>query len=327
MNKNGVFHSETKKKNNSISDDTVLAIKNFSKKYPSQNEYSVKDLNIEIKRGQFHAFIGSNGAGKTTTIKSIIGATKNFEGKIYINKLSNDSSKSLAKVAYVPEVAIFPPKMNLINFLLWNARMVGFRKNQAKKIIKNIIKKLNLEKFEYKKPANFSSGEQKKVLLAQALLKNPDIFVMDEPAANLDPQTRFELFGYLKQLQEEGKTIFISSHVLNEIGEYADSLTVIEKGRLKISGYISEFSNTNKNHYLLNPFDFELAKDFFIKKEFDYKIKDKSFEIEFDSEKSLLAFLEAASQSKIFFKVIEKIELTLKDIYSKEVLKENQKMH
>ncbi|MGY6172175.1 ABC transporter ATP-binding protein [Candidatus Mycoplasma pogonae] len=302
-------------------------LQNFSKKYKKKASYTVNNLNIEIKKGQFHAFVGSNGAGKTTTIKAIIGAYKKFEGNILVNGQSNRDAKALAKIAYIPEIAIFPQKMSVLNFFQGICAMLGMKKQEAEAKIKEVVEKLEIEHLLKKNPFNFSSGEQKKVLLAQALLKDFDVLVMDEPAANLDPQTRYDFFNFLKKLQQEGKTIFISSHVLNEVGEYADSVTIIEKGRLEISGYINEFSESKKNKYEFDPIDIEQTVKFLENNNISFKFKNKKIIITLETDNHLKKFLQKSSTNNIFYKEFKKLELNLKDIYSKYVLKDDKKMH
>ncbi|TNK95545.1 multidrug ABC transporter ATP-binding protein, partial [Mycoplasmopsis pullorum] len=90
------------------------------------------------------------------------------------------------------------------------------------------------------KPFNFSSGQKKKILLIQALITNPELIILDEPAANLDPTARFNLFKLLKELNKNGTTIFISSHVLSELDQYVDSLTLIHQGQILYSGVKKE---------------------------------------------------------------------------------------
>ncbi|SJZ41123.1 ABC transporter ATP-binding protein [Mycoplasmopsis verecunda] len=215
----------------------ILQVNNLSKHYVDKKETrGIFNLNFEVKKGSFHAFIGENGAGKTTTIKSIIGSYHNYDGEIVINEINAKNPESKAKLGYVPENAIFPKELTTWNYLYSLALLSGINKSQAKEKINNLLDKFEIQNLANSKPYTFSSGQKKKVLLIQALLNNPDLIILDEPAANLDPTARYQLFTLLKELHNEGKSIFISSHVLSEIDKYVDSYTLIHKGKIVDSG-------------------------------------------------------------------------------------------
>ncbi|UOE63335.1 ABC transporter ATP-binding protein [Mycoplasmopsis bovis] len=216
--------------------DKVLEVINLTKIFSKTNR-GIQDINISVNSGDFHAFIGENGAGKTTTIKSIIGAYPNYSGQILIygKDIKDASAKSI--IGYVPENAIFPKELNVYQYLYNFSILSNIPKKQADTKIKQFLKLFNIEDLINDKPYNFSSGQKKKVLLIQALLHDPKLLILDEPAANLDPTARYELFSLLKNLNEnEGITILISSHVLSEIDKYVNSVTLIHNGHIVYSG-------------------------------------------------------------------------------------------
>lgn len=216
--------------------DKVLEVINLTKIFSKTNR-GIQDINISVNSGDFHAFIGENGAGKTTTIKSIIGAYPNYSGQILIygKDIKDASAKSI--IGYVPENAIFPKELSVYQYLYNFSILSNIPKKQADTKIKQFLKLFNIEDLINDKPYNFSSGQKKKVLLIQALLHDPKLLILDEPAANLDPTARYELFSLLKNLNEnEGITILISSHVLSEIDKYVNSVTLIHNGHIVYSG-------------------------------------------------------------------------------------------
>lgn len=216
--------------------DKVLEVINLTKIFSKTNR-GIQDINISVNSGDFHAFIGENGAGKTTTIKSIIGAYPNYSGwiLIYGKDIKDASAKSI--IGYVPENAIFPKELSVYQYLYNFSILSNIPKKQADTKIKQFLKLFNIEDLINDKPYNFSSGQKKKVLLIQALLHDPKLLILDEPAANLDPTARYELFSLLKNLNEnEGITILISSHVLSEIDKYVNSVTLIHNGHIVYSG-------------------------------------------------------------------------------------------
>lgn len=210
----------------------LISVENLTKHYSKRKKPAVDNISFNIREGEFHAFIGANGAGKTTTIKAIVGAYSRYEGKILIDGLKNDTVKAKRRIGYVPESAIFPKEFTTRDYLESMSIMSGLSSADAKKFTTEKLKELNMIELQHKKPVSFSSGQKKKILLAQAMVHNPDILIMDEPAANLDPLARSELFGILEKYRNEGKSIFISSHILSEVDKYADTATILDGGKI-----------------------------------------------------------------------------------------------
>ncbi len=242
------------------SNEPLVVVDHFTKKYKGRNVPAVDDISFSIYPGDFHAFIGANGAGKTTTIKAIIGAySKNkYSGSISIGGNDNQTVEAKRLVGYIPENANFPKKMNTKNYLISMAMLAGFSSSKAKQKANEILQNLGMTQFEKKRPATFSSGQKKKILLAQALLNDPEVLVMDEPAANLDPLAREELFETLLSLQKQGKAIFISSHILDEVDKYATCATILDGGKIVFDGVMdgkTNLSNLYKKYVRLGSVD------------------------------------------------------------------------
>ncbi|MGV2392610.1 UNVERIFIED_CONTAM: ABC transporter ATP-binding protein [Campylobacter lari] len=215
----------------------ILEVKELNKVYKSKKGLrGVKNISFNILNNSFHAFIGENGAGKTTTIKCIIGAYYNFSGEIMVNGINHNDLEAKKILGYVPEHATFPKDLTVYDYLLNLAKINQLNLENIKEKIDFYLNKFNILDLKFQKPAKFSSGQKKKILLIQALLHDPKLIILDEPAANLDPTARFELFETLKELFHSGKSILISSHVLAEIDKYTDSLTLIHKGEIVYSG-------------------------------------------------------------------------------------------
>ncbi|WP_027122494.1 ABC transporter ATP-binding protein [Metamycoplasma spumans] len=215
--------------------DKILEVKNLTKIYP-KSSHGVDNVSFSVNAGEFHAFIGENGAGKTTTIKSIIGSYFKYDGEILIKGINNRNPKSKQIIGYVPENAYFPEELTVYDYLKYLGKLSNISKDKLESTIDYYLEKFNILSAKYEKPNRFSSGQKKKVLLIQALLHDPELIILDEPSTNLDPTARFELFSILNELKSQGKTIFISSHVLTEIDKYTDSYTLIHKGKMLYSG-------------------------------------------------------------------------------------------
>ena len=170
----------------------IVSVKNLYKKYKRRKEPAIDDVSFDIYPGQFHAFIGANGAGKTTTIKSIIGAYSKYKrgGTILIGGYENETKEAKKLIGYIPEEAKFPRKISTRTYLKYMAILSGYSVQNVDEKVDEIINNLGLEQLANKNPMSFSSGQKKKILIAQSLINNPEVLIMDEPAANLDPIAR-----------------------------------------------------------------------------------------------------------------------------------------
>ena len=222
-----------------------IEFKNFTKKYKGRSEPAVKDLTFSVEKGSFHGLIGANGSGKTTTIKSLIRAFVNYEGEILIGGISNSKREARDMVGYIPENASFPSGLSAKSYLFHMARLSGVPMKEAKESASKMLKKFGMEKMAKKNPSSFSSGQKKKLLLAQALIHNPKVLVMDEPAANLDPIARKDFFDTLLNLNNDGITIFITSHILAELDNYIKSATILDNGAVAFSGKLNDMKKTS----------------------------------------------------------------------------------
>ncbi|MCV3743840.1 ABC transporter ATP-binding protein [Ureaplasma sp. ES3154-GEN] len=227
--------SEIKNKATNHNPEDILVVRNLTKIYKNSDR-GVRDINFVVKKGEMHAFIGENGSGKTTTIKTIINAYTNYQGEILIDGFDHKLPISRAKLGYVPEVALFPEEVTTFEYLYSLAILSGVSKKDAKEKIRFYLNKFEISNLENKKPVSFSSGQKKKVLLIQALIHDPELIILDEPTANLDPSSRHEVFMILKELNDNNKTVFLCSHILREMESFANSLTLIHRGELVYTG-------------------------------------------------------------------------------------------
>lgn len=216
--------------------DTVLVVKNLTKIYNRREQIGVHDVSFCVQKASFHALIGQNGAGKTTIIKSIIGAYTNWKGEIYLDSVNNKLAQAKNHVGYVPEKALFPTNLTTWQYLIGLGQLSNIPKKMLIERIDYYLDLMHISDLKHKKPHRFSSGQKKKILLIQALIHQPKILILDEPAANLDFSARYELFNLLTTLQKQGMSILISSHILHEIDPYVDSLTLVHQGKVVYSG-------------------------------------------------------------------------------------------
>lgn len=199
--------------------NSVLNIENVTKKY--KDNTVVDGLSLDIKKGEVFALLGANGAGKTTTIKMILGLTKISSGTIEIEEG--------AKIGYSPETPYFPPYLTAMEVMKYYAGLEGDKKRKDKAYLKSLLETAGLEDTGTR-VKNYSKGMVQRLALAQALIQDPDILILDEPTAGLDALGRKHNLELLKSLKEKGKTIIINSHILHDIEEVCDRGVIMKKG-------------------------------------------------------------------------------------------------
>jgi ABC-2 type transport system ATP-binding protein len=200
----------------------------------------------------------------------------------------------------------------------------GFSSNDAREYAADKLKSLKMWSLRKKSPNSFSSGQKKKILLAQALIHDPDIIIMDEPVANLDPKARIEFFNLLLDLKQKGKAIFISSHVLAELDRYSDSATVLDGGRIVYDGDRKKLmSMFSKNGYEVSVDKENLVIDYLKKHKIPYKKNEENNNliIEFENKKLIANFQEYLVSHKVDIILFKKVEPSLEQVYEKLVIK------
>ena len=194
---------------------------------------AVDGISLAVRKGTIHGFIGPNGAGKTTTMKMLIGALKPTSGGGTIKGKSIGSLDSRRAFGFSPEHPHFYDDMTAHDYLTYMGRISGLSKGKAEARAAELLAWLDLKDFSHKKVGGFSAGMRQKLSLAQAMIHEPEILILDEPTANLDPAGRLSIIQKLKQLcKEREMTVFISSHILSELEKLVDEFTIINHGRL-----------------------------------------------------------------------------------------------
>lgn len=201
---------------------------------------AVDSLDISIEKGTVHGFIGPNGAGKTTTIKMLTGALRPTSGEASVFGEPVGTNAAKMRIGYSPEHPGFYP-MPARDFLVYNARICGVPADQARERASELLDWMGLSAFSDKDANKFSAGMKQKLGLLQALIHGPEVLVLDEPTANLDPLGRYDVLGKIRELAEqEERTIFVSSHILDELEKVVDHVTIINHGRTVIQSGMDE---------------------------------------------------------------------------------------
>ena len=204
------------------------------------NTKAVDDITFSFHGGQIFGFVGPNGAGKTTTMRILATLDEPTKGDIFVGNTSvvQYPDKVRRLVGYMPDTLPAHRDITVHEYLDFFARAYGLKNPQRKKIVENIEEFTGLTSFREKTIAQISKGMKQRVSLARAIVHEPEVLVLDEPAAGLDPRARIELRELLKAVREQGKAILISSHILTELGEICDGVVFIEQGKLLKAGNI-----------------------------------------------------------------------------------------
>ena len=192
---------------------------------------AVESVSLEVRRGEVYAFLGRNGAGKTTTVRMLLGLVRPDSGEISMlgASLRNDRAGVLAKVGYLVESAAAYPNLTVRENLDIQRRLTG-TKNSA---TTEIIGLLGLGRYENRLAGKLSLGNKQRLSIARALLHSPELLILDEPVNGLDPAGIVEIRTLLRHLADErGVTVFMSSHLLDEVEQLADRVGIVHEGRL-----------------------------------------------------------------------------------------------
>jgi ABC-2 type transport system ATP-binding protein len=218
----------------------MLSIRNLNKTYGRLQ--AVTDLNLEVPEGEIFGFVGPNGAGKTTTMKIMCGLLKATSGEITLDGVDviKNSKKIKEKIGYMPDFFGVYDDLKVNEYLEFYASIYNIKGEARKKIIDDLLELVDLSHKREVYVDSLSRGMKQRLCLARSLVHNPRLLVLDEPASGMDPRARVEMKEILKNLKGMGKTIIISSHILPELSELCTSIGIIDKGRMVISGSVSE---------------------------------------------------------------------------------------
>ncbi len=222
----------------------VIETKDLTKIYGrgKSKVIAVNKANLLVRKGAIHGIVGHNGAGKTTLISMLIGLTlpTSGTGKVLGYDIIKNSKDIRRHVGLLPEGFGFYGDLTARENLLYIAKLNGMKRDEAMKRIQEVIKIVGLENYIDAKVKAFSRGMKQRLGIAQALLKDPDILILDEPTIGLDPLATKEFRDLIRKLSSLGKTIVICTHLLRELGDLFTDLSIMIKGKIVAQGSLNE---------------------------------------------------------------------------------------
>jgi len=209
----------------------LIRVENIVKRFGPH--LAVDDVSFSVGRGEVVGLLGPNGAGKTTTIRMITGFLPPTSGKAFVagHDVSEEPVQAKRQVGYLPENAPLYPEMRVVDFLGFMAQVKGLPRRERKARVEQVVDELGLQPVLRRLIANCSLGYKHRVGLAQALLGDPPVVILDEPTTGLDPRQRLEVRDLIKNLSGD-RTVILSSHILPEVQDTCQRVMIINKGRL-----------------------------------------------------------------------------------------------
>lgn len=232
---------------------TVLELKNVSKSYalaPGSSKdaqgrrAAIDNVSLVLKAGQIYGFAGLNGAGKTTSIKAALGLIRPDTGSIELFGAPIDVA-AFNEIGFCPEKPVFYETLTASEIIDFSGKLLNIKTDEARK--KRILERVGLYEDRQKRVGAFSKGMQQRLGIACAMLHDPALYILDEPASGLDPLGRRLVKDILKELKLAGKTVFFSTHIISDISEVCDKIAIIHKGHILFEGGVDEFCPEHEN--------------------------------------------------------------------------------
>ncbi len=201
---------------------------------------ALSDLSLSVKQGEIYGFLGPNGAGKTTTLKILLGLMRATSGSAYVLGKPAGDVRSREKVGFLPESPYFYDYLTAEEFLGFYGQLAQLDRSNISRRVTELLELVGLSDARTRQLRKFSKGMLQRVGLAQALIHDPELIILDEPMSGLDPIGRKQVRDLILGLRERGKTVFFSSHIISDVEVMCDRVGIVVHGRLLANGRIDE---------------------------------------------------------------------------------------
>jgi ABC-2 type transport system ATP-binding protein len=218
--------------------------KTYKPMWPWLKETTVlSDVSFSVGQGEIFGFLGHNGAGKTTTMKMLMGLLRPTRGRIELLGTSADNVAVHARIGYLPEAPYFYDYLTAEEFLRFYGRLARLPRETVQQRVPQLLERVGLTDARDRQLRKFSKGMLQRIGLAQALIHDPELIILDEPMSGLDPIGRKEVRDLILSLRDQGKTVFFSTHIVSDVEMICDRVGILAKGRMLTSGRIEDLVN------------------------------------------------------------------------------------
>jgi len=226
--------------------ENVISIRNITKRFKTSvfggHIMALNGVSLDVSPGSIFGLLGPNGAGKTTLVKILMGIIRRSEGEATLLGFNAGDMRSRRRVGYLPEQLKLPPHQTARTALEYYGRLSGMSYADIRARRDQVLELVGLQGRDKESVKRFSKGMQQRLGLAQALLHNPDVLFLDEPTDGLDPVGRSQVREIMRRLQEQGRTVFVNSHLLQEVELICDQVAILDKGKLRYVGILDELT-------------------------------------------------------------------------------------
>lgn len=222
--------------------EPIVRVENLSHRYSVQ--WAVKNVDFEIVDCGIYGLLGSNGAGKSTIMNIICGVLKQTNGNVFINGIDmrNNSIEAKKHIGFLPQKPPLHPDLTVEEYLIHCANLRMIPDKEIKNALDSVLAKCAITHFRKRLIKNLSGGYQQRVGIAQAIIHNPNLVVLDEPTNGLDPNQTVEIRHLIKEIARE-RTVLLSTHILSEVQATCDYIRMVEEGKVVFAGTVDEFDN------------------------------------------------------------------------------------
>ena len=237
-----------------VMEGAVIQTENLSKVYKRlfrPGTFALNNLTITVPRGSIFGFLGPNGAGKTTTIKILMDLIKATSGKAYVLGRPSSDVEVKGKIGFLPDSPAFSPQLTAREFLNICAKLLRLPSEGRAERIEEVLETVKMAEHAKEKIGSFSRGMLQRIGMAQALVQSPRLLVLDEPTAGVDPLGSRDIRNIIENLKGRGMTVFLCSHLLEQVQEVCDRVGVIFKGLLIAEGSVNELTRDSDKQEIL----------------------------------------------------------------------------
>lgn len=309
--------------------DTILSSKDLRKTFTGRGKdktpvEAVRGIDLEVKKGELFGFLGPNGAGKTTTLQMLTTLLAPTSGKATVvgYDLLRHPQKIREHIGYVSQAGGTDMSTNAIENLVLQAQLYGISKHDALKRANELVQRFEMAEFATRVATSYSGGQKRRLDLALGVIHHPNLIFLDEPTTGLDPQSRAHFWDEIRSIQEDGTTIFLTTHYLDEADNLCDRLAIVDHGEVVATGTPSELKKKSGGESIIVGFPSEKelskGKELMDKQKFVSKHYQEDSLLHLyvtDGEKLLPDVLRLLDQHKIKIQTIELSKPSLDDVF------------